>query len=51
MIKKLIVFAITSGLAAKLFKRYMAKQQAKPGMSGGSAAGRNTASRYSRRAD
>jgi hypothetical protein len=26
MLKKLIVFAITSGLAAKLYKRYVEKQ-------------------------
>ncbi len=27
MLKKLIVFAITSGLAAKLYKRYAEKQE------------------------
>ena len=51
MIKKLIVFAITSGLAAKLFKRYRAKQQAKASASRDAVAERDTASRYARRAD
>ena len=51
MIKKLIVFAITSGLAAKLFKRYRAKQQAKASASRDAIAERDTASRYARRAD
>ena len=51
MLKKLIVFAITSGLAAKLVERYIAKQQAKPGASAKPAAARHAAQRYARRAD
>ena len=49
MFKKLIVFAITSGLAAKMFKTYMAKK------SGPAAKAvpmpRTTAPRYPRRTD
>ena len=51
MLKKLIVFAITSGLAAKLVKRYIAKQQARPGASAKPVAARHAAQRYARRAD
>ena len=57
MFKKLIVFAITSGLAAKLVKRYMAKRQARASASGasggspGSASAGTAAPRYPRRAD
>ena len=51
MLKKLIVFAITSGLAAKLVERYIAKQQVKRGASAKPAAARDAAERYARRAD
>ena len=49
MFKKLIVFAITSGLAAKMFKAYQAKKQGqfKPV----APMARNTAPRYPRRTD
>ena len=34
MLKKFIVFAITSGLAAKAYKAYAAKKAATPGATG-----------------
>lgn len=49
MFKKLIVFAITSGLAAKMFKAYMAKKHPQPAPAAPMA--RNTPARYTRRAD
>ena len=51
MFKKLIVFAIPYGLAAKLIKRYMAKRQARASASGASATAGTAAPRYPRRAD
>jgi len=51
MIRKLIFFAITSGLAAKLVKSYMAKQKGQLGTSAVPVAARPTAPRYTRRAD
>lgn len=51
MFKKLIVFAITSGLAAKLVKSYLAKQQTRPDAFAAPASTRTTAPRYTRRAD
>ena len=51
MFKKLIVFALTSGLAAKLVKSYLAKQQAKSAPAARPTAARATAPRYTRRTD
>ena len=48
MLKKLIVFAITSGLAAKLVRSYLDKQKASTGPAANPSA---TPQRYSRRAD
>jgi len=44
MLKKLLVFAITSGLAAKLYKRYTEKQaEARtPGAAGGQPVARKS---------
>ena len=49
MFKKLIVFAITSGLAAKVFKAYMAKKSAPAATA--APMPRTTAPRYPRRTD
>lgn len=49
MFKKLIVFAITSGLAAKAFRAYQAKKQSKPVAT--APMPRTTAPRYTRRTD
>ena len=49
MFKKLIVFAITSGLAAKAFRAYQAKRQSKPVAT--TPVARPTAPRYTRRTD
>lgn len=49
MFKKLIVFAITSGLAAKMFKAYMAKKPAQSAPAAPMA--RHTPPRYPRRTD
>jgi hypothetical protein len=49
MFKKLIVFAITSGLAAKMFRAYQAKKQSQFKPTANVA--RNTAPRYPRRTD
>ena len=49
MFKKLIVFAITSGLAAKVFKAYMAKKSAPTATA--APMPRTTAPRYPRRTD
>jgi hypothetical protein len=49
MFKKLIVFAITSGLATKLFKAYQAKKLSQPTTA--APAARNKAPRYPRRTD
>jgi hypothetical protein len=49
MFKKLIVFAITSGLAAKMFKAYKAKKSASTATAVPMA--RTTAPRYTRRTD
>ena len=48
MLKKLIVFAITSGLAAKLVRSYLDKQKASSAPAANTG---TTPQRYSRRAD
>ena len=49
MFKKLIVFAITSGLAAKMFKAYRAKKSVPTATT--APMPRTTAPRYTRRTD
>lgn len=49
MLKKLIFFAITSGLAAKLLKAYLVKKSAAAAPA--AAMPRTTTPRYSRRTD
>ena len=51
MFKKLIVFAITSGLAAKVFKAYMAKKSSPTATATAAPMPRTTAPRYPRRTD